>query len=404
MKNLTVKINDLKTYSISQLHPGTVKHLEKGHPWITLDKISEKFPTNCFFLNYQGTLFLHDPMNKKIRGRFWGKTKDLKLNVELDFESELKKRIELSLKKRDQFHFKRQHYYLVFGEADLLPGIHIIKLDNHYIILSYTHFWFQFKKHFIEALPNENIWWQDREVQASKQTPPLLWNKLTQSFLPSTITFPILENNCKMNVYLGQRYDTGIYTDMASIRQKLFSNPDFSIGKTFLNLFSYTGIFSICALKSGALKATSIDLSKWANIEEQNNSQLNDIDPKTHQVINGDIFQGLQTLKKQAQIFDCIILDPPSSFTVKQKRVSIIELYGKILREILPLTKKQTLLYCFLNHHSTTERKFLELIQHELKLARVSATLQILKVLDEDCPTLPYFPEGNYLKCVVITF
>jgi 23S rRNA (cytosine1962-C5)-methyltransferase len=281
----------------------------------------------------------------------------------------------------------------------------MLKLGDHYLIQSYTHFWHYFQKTIFDLLAKQLpqkpyfLWWQDRVNHSSKQSPALSWDG--EKLLAKKMSFTIQEGNSFMEVHLGEKYDHGIYTDMASIRDKIFTSQ-FAAKKSILNLFSYTGIFSIRALKMGGSSAISIDLSKKANLQELRNAEINAIDPNLYKIINADIFNGIQLLKNQNALFDIIILDPPSSFTINQKRTSVLEIYGKMLQALIPLTTKGSVIYCFLNHHSTTEKAFQLLIHNELKKTRSQFQVKSLNVLDVDCPTLPYFPEGNYLKGLAI--
>jgi len=121
--------------------------------------------------------------------------------------------------------------------------------------------------------------------------------------------FIIQENGRQFWVNLDKYLDTGLFLDHRNTRQKVGS---IAAGKRFLNLFSYTGSFTVYAATSGAISSETVDLSntylEWA----ERNFQLNHIDLSQHQIIRADVFQYLQQAAQQRKQFDLIVLDPPS--------------------------------------------------------------------------------------------
>ena len=117
--------------------------------------------------------------------------------------------------------------------------------------------------------------------------------------------FIIQENGRQFWVNLDKYLDTGLFLDHRNTRQKVGS---IAAGKRFLNLFSYTGSFTVYAATGGAISSETVDLSntylEWA----ERNFQLNHIDLSQHQIIRADVFQYPQ----QGKQFDLIVLDPPS--------------------------------------------------------------------------------------------
>ena len=121
--------------------------------------------------------------------------------------------------------------------------------------------------------------------------------------------FIIQENGRQFWVNLDKYLDTGLFLDHRNTRQKVGS---IAAGKRFLNLFSYTGSFTVYAATGGAISSETVDLSntylEWA----ERNFALNNIDFTHHQIIRADVFQYLQQAAQQGKQFDLIVLDPPS--------------------------------------------------------------------------------------------
>ena len=121
--------------------------------------------------------------------------------------------------------------------------------------------------------------------------------------------FIIRENGRQFWVNLDKYLDTGLFLDHRNTRQKVGS---IAAGKRFLNLFSYTGSFTVYAATGGAISSETVDLSntylEWA----ERNFALNHIDLSQHQIIRADVFPYLQQTAQQRKQFDLIVLDPPS--------------------------------------------------------------------------------------------
>jgi len=117
----------------------------------------------------------------------------------------------------------------------------------------------------------------------------------------------IFEGETQYIVNLHDYLDTGLFLDHRPLREKI--KAAHYRGKTFLNLFSYTGSVSVAAAQAGAI-VTSVDSSqtylKWAS----DNFKVNHLDPTTHQFVCDDVLQYLE--RPQNKLFDRIFLDPPS--------------------------------------------------------------------------------------------
>jgi 23S rRNA (cytosine1962-C5)-methyltransferase len=119
--------------------------------------------------------------------------------------------------------------------------------------------------------------------------------------------FVVKENGLSFIVNLTDYLDTGLFLDHRITRQMV---RDISKDKVVLNLFCYTGSFSIYAVAGGATAVTSIDLSKtyldWAN----RNMKLNFPEYKMHAVVQADVKKELETITSES--YDIIVMDPPT--------------------------------------------------------------------------------------------
>lgn len=420
-----------------KIHPTTIKLLKKGHPWVLKDRFTENFPVrDKFIIAKDGqrpiALFIHDPSHKDIKARVWMLSGNFQQGIK-NFKSELVKRINQAIIKRKKLKIweSRQNFYLVFGEADFLPGLHIQYLAGQILIQYYSRFWEQYQDYLIEQLLkllNQNflsaleygnrkdereedddvlddceflrtdLWLQKRADGHSGQEPPLSMDpNLAHKKLQ------VDEFGVEYVVELGKRYDYGLYTDMSSIRDYL--RPVFKASKSVLNLYSYTGAFSLFALKEGATRVTSVDLSeKYIEILENNialNSKLG-IPDKMHQSLIMSSEQALEKLVSEEAKFELIISDPPSSSSDGNKRTNALQSYQNELPLMASLMSEDARLCLFLNTRSLGRQKFENKIKEIIDKNRLGLKIEKRLFMSQDCPRLKGFPEGDYLKGLVL--
>lgn len=134
--------------------------------------------------------------------------------------------------------------------------------------------------------------------------------------------FVIRENGRQFWVNLDKYLDTGLFLDHRNTRKKV---GECALGKRFLNLFSYTGSFTVYAATGGAVYSETVDLSntylEWA----KRNFELNQVDFRQHHIIRADVFQYLKEAQSEKKQFDLMVLDPPS-FSNSKKMQTILDI------------------------------------------------------------------------------
>jgi len=114
------------------------------------------------------------------------------------------------------------------------------------------------------------------------------------------------EHGHKFKVNLQRYLDTGIFLDHRYVRQRIASEVK---TKRFLNLYSYTSSATVYAAKAGAESSVSVDMSNSYLNWSRHNFELNNINLSSHQLVRADC---TEWLKHSHDMFDCILLDPPS--------------------------------------------------------------------------------------------
>ncbi len=398
-----------RPYPRVELHPATLKHLKKGHPWTTKDRFTETFPKNRLFLigtdrnGNETVLIMHDPNHPKVKARAWT-LKPPFVEAVKNFRDELYQRLVAAFKKRtDSDYFDiRENLYLVFGEGDYLPGLFVQKLGDTYLIQFYARFWLQMEDVFLRIFRkvmkendfNGQILIQERYPNAKSKTRRIDRKGQIDS---STVN----ENGIVMEVHPGRAHDPGIYTDAASIRSRM--SRFLKKSNTVLNLYCYTGAFSLQAMKEGAERVVSVDLSgKYLKQLEKNIMLNEDLNPGFHESIEGDVNKVISDMIKAQDSFDLVICDPPSASSDGKKMSSAVKNYDTLLPKLNKITNANGHIAIFLNTHNVTRNSFKTKVQDTIKKEKLKLNIVAEWSLADDCPVTKGFPEGDYLKVLVL--
>lgn len=392
------------------IHPVSIKLLRQGHPWITADNFSNRFPRQSEFViatddrKRPMALLMHDPNHKNVKARVWSTKFPFDREAQ-HFTASIQARLDVAFEKRViQKELKeRENYYLAFGEADHLPGLFILRLKDRVLIQFYTSFWNRYKstiqttiQEVFPEIKDENVWYQLRGETKELQKLPV--NAVDSN---QRDEFHLSEFGIQYLIRLGSSYDHGLYTDMSSIRHSLSKliKPDSSL----LNLYSYTGAFSLWAMKLGASHVVSVDLSpKYIEWLQQNIALNPELNHTQHEAIVSSVDEALCELKKNQKTFDVIVCDPPSSSSDGEKRTSAIKTYRDLLAKMDPLLNPKGKLVVFLNTHQVSQEKFDRILKEYLGELKLNYKMSSRLHLGQDCPTLKGFPEGSYLKGIVL--
>jgi len=146
---------------------------------------------------------------------------------------------------------------------------------------------------------------------------------------PDGEAFIVEESGLRFEVKFDAYLDTGLFLDHRPGRKRVAENVAARAAKgervNFLNLFAYTGSFSVYAATAGAERSTTVDLSNTYQAWTARNFALNGIDPVRHALERDDVFAWLATAGSQGRRFDVIVLDPPS-FSNSKKMQGVLDI------------------------------------------------------------------------------
>jgi 23S rRNA (cytosine1962-C5)-methyltransferase len=135
-----------------------------------------------------------------------------------------------------------------------------------------------------------------------------------------TPSFTVDERGLRFEVNLGRYLDTGLFLDHRETRQRVRES---AADKLFLNLFAYTGSFSVYAAAGGARRSVTVDLSKTYQAWSRRNLVRNGFDDFTrHSLVQADTTAFLERMRKAGARFDLVVLDPPSFSNSKRMQAT----------------------------------------------------------------------------------
>jgi 23S rRNA (cytosine1962-C5)-methyltransferase len=159
--------------------------------------------------------------------------------------------------------------------------------------------------------------------------------------------FIVGENGLKFIINLSDYLDTGLFLDHRKTREKVRTEAK---DKKILNLFCYTGSFSVYAAAGGASEVVSVDLSKTYLNWAEKNMKLNDFEDGKYKYIRADVLQYLKTIP--GDYFDLVILDPPT-FSNSQRMENFLDVqkdHPQIINDSLDAMKTGGVLYFSTNY------------------------------------------------------
>ncbi|NKQ35280.1 MAG: class I SAM-dependent rRNA methyltransferase [Chloroflexi bacterium] len=387
--------------------PAAERSIRSGHPWVFENSIQKQSfagrPGDLAVLFDRKRRFLavglYDPTSS-IRVRILQAGKQATIDA-----AWLQERLAVAAAiRRPLRHTDTTGYRLVHGENDGLPGLIIDRYGETYVIKLYTPAWIPWLADVVGGLtanaePERIILRLSRALQ--RQDEWLYGRQDGQTLLGEPPTAPILfrENGLTFEADVLRGQKTGFFLDQRDNRARVEALTE---GKSVLNVFAYTGGFSVYAALGGASRVTSLDISPGALAAAKRNFTHNQADPQVaacqHKTWSGDAFQGLVEMAAQGRTFDMVILDPPS-FAKKQAEVEqALGAYGRLVKLALGVLNEEGILVAASCSSRVSSDEFFRVVHQTARLAR-----RPLREIERTGHPLDHpvtYPEGAYLKCL----
>jgi 23S rRNA (cytosine1962-C5)-methyltransferase len=205
-----------------------------------------------------------------------------------------------------------------------------------------------------------------------------------------------VENGLKFRVDYLRGQKTGFFVDQRENRALL---EQLSHGKKVLNMFCYTGGFSVYAMRGGAELVHSVDSSPRAIELTNDNIKLNFGDDARHEAVCEDAFKYLD---RAGDNYDIIILDPPAFAKHRAALHNALKGYTRLNMRAMKKIKKGGIIFTFSCSQVVTKENFRNAVF--TAAAQAGRNVRILHQLHQpaDHPINIYHPEGEYLKGLVL--
>lgn len=371
------------------------KSLLRGHPWVYRQALDSNVLRQAQFK--QGKpVALKDTKNQFVGWGFYDPESPIAFRMvtlnsqapNLNFYNKVMNRALLA--RKSLINADTNCYRLFNGEGDGLPGL-VCDVYNNVAVLQCDgygaeKFWWKEKigKWLVENKIVESVSYKPRQKNAQH-----VYGTKTPQFVQ------VIENGHSFEIDLVQGQKTGFFLDQRENRAYLKSLCE---NKTVLNLFSYTGGFSIYASNAGASMVTSVDISQKATEQLLKNISLNDFDLNTHEVFTEDVFKFME--QNKAQKWDVVVVDPPSMAPSESAKPQAIKKYIDIFAKATKQVATQGDI-CFSSCSSHINfQDFNEIIQEALSQCRRNGFIHRVSGQGSDHPFPLSCPELQYLKFV----
>lgn len=388
------------------LRAGREKSLRLRHPWIfsgAVEKTSGEPQSGetVEVLSSAGEWLARAAFSplSNIRARVWTFDRDETVD-----ESWVRARLAAALALRTSLQIGQESdaMRLVHGESDGLPGVIVDRYADWLVIQCLTAAADRWKDTVVDALVEltgvthvyERSDVDVRRLEGLAERAGLVRG----AHLPEGVV--ITENGLKFMVDLRRGQKTGFYLDQRRNRQRL---GQLAQGRDLLNCFCYSGAFGAYALAGGGRSVLAIDSSAEALASGAHNMRLNGLDEGKTVWHEGDVFMALRKLRDQARTFDLIVLDPPKFAPTSAQAEQAARGYKDINLLAFKLLRPGGLLFTFSCSGGISAELFQKIVAGAALDARVDARIVDHLCQAGDHPVALNFPEGTYLKGLVVT-
>lgn len=365
-----------------------INELEREHEGIIVNLVDEK---NKFIARgYYG-----------IQNKGYGWILTQKENEDIDLEF-FKKKLIIAINKRTKlFNDSSTTAFRVFnGEGDGIGGLIIECFNGYYVINWYSKGIYKFRDEVINSLKQlvdfKGIYQKKRFSEDGK------YIEQDDFIMGERAEDPIVvkENGVNFAVYLNDGAMVGVFLDQREVRKTI--KDKYSKDKTVLNLFSYTGAFSVFAALGGAKTTLSVDLANRSLPKTIEQFSINNIDLESQEIVVEDVFNYFKYAVKKELKFDLVIIDPPSFAKSKNFKFSAEKDYKDLLKQAIAITEEHGIIVASTNCSSFNMDKFKEFIKDAFMESNIGYKILEEFTLPQDFKTIDEFKEGNYLKVVFI--
>ena len=381
---------------VMQLRKGRNGRLRPGHPWIYKAQVLKaKFP-----IMPGSMISVIDSNDKFIGNGYYNPRSEIAIRL-FSFKDEdidaafFNKKIKIAAEKRKGLLAKTNAFRAVFSEADSLPGLIVDIYADTAVFQALTLGMDKLKtlavKGIEEVLKPKYIYEKStspfRKLEGLRDD-QRWWGESGKTMVE------ISEGRARFLVDIENGHKTGFYLDQRRSRMGL---EGFVNDKKTLDLFCYTGAFSISAALFGASSVRGVDIKEeWLGLARKN-AELNVVSGKV-EFIKKDSFSAMEEICASGEKFDVIIVDPPSFLKTKDTIASASKGYKELNLSAMKALNEGGILATFSCSHNMPNQVFSKILKDAASAAGKKITILKRCHQAEDHPIIKSIPETEYLK------
>lgn len=301
-------------------------------------------------------------------------------------------------------------FRLIHGEGDFVPGLIVDVYADTAVVQAHSVGIHCCRQQIAEAIVTEvpqveNVYYKSDDTLPYKapiegeKVGYLVESQKSKDHSVQSEEFWSTENGLQFRIDWLRGQKTGFFIDQRENRALV---ERYAAGKEVLNMFCYTGGFSLYALRGGAKRVDSVDVSQKAIDLVNVNVQRNFPECANHTAVAADAFEYLSKMREEGRTYDLIVLDPPAFAKHRDAVKNALRGYQRINAKAIEMIRSGGILFTFSCSQAVDKEAF--------RLAVFSAAAQVgrkVRILHQlhqpqDHPINIYHPEGEYLKGLVL--
>lgn len=379
-----------------RLRTGKKGVIKNGHPWIFRSQIQ-----NAALGIKPGDIVTIQTADGKLIGRgYYNPKSEISVRL-LNFDNDVidqnffDNRFKEALKKREALKAVTSAYRVIFSEADMLPGLIVDIYKDTAVFQALTLGMDKLKPLFLNSilqiLSPKYIY--ERSESPFRKIEGLKDIKMWHGEKGEN-PVEIFEGKVRLLIDIENGHKTGFYLDQRRSRLAL---ENISKGKKVLDLFCYTGAFSVAAAVYGASEVRGVDTKKeWLDLAEKN-AQLNNVLQKI-EFVKADAFSALKKICDSGEKFDIVIIDPSSFLKTRESIKMASKGYAELNTLGMKILNDGGVLATFSCSHNMPGAAFSEILKKSAAASGVKISILKRCHQDIDHPIVRTIPETEYLK------
>ena len=399
-----------------RLRKNLAKSIHAGHPWLYRDAVDVEGA-----LPDGATVLLTNTDGRALGRGFWSATTPIAVRMLTTEAADVlpalvRSRLAEALARRLTFidRARTNTFRWVHGEADRLPGLHLdvyasvasVRFDGPGARAFYLQPTIDLVGSVLAAgapLGLSAVIERHRGARANAGAPSNSDVPSSELVLAGALPgeeLEVLENGLRFGVDVLHGQKGGLFLDQRDNRARV---ETMAPGLRVLNLFGYTGGFSVYAARGQARATTTVDVASGAIAAAARNFARNGFAPDAHACITADVFAFLRDAIQQKRSWELVISDPPSFAPSHRALPAAIAAYERLHGLCAQVVAPNGILCAASCSSHVDEATFLSSVTEGVRRARRRFVLREVHGAGADHPVAPFFPEGRYLKFAIGT-